>query len=300
MQKNILIAAVVVVAAVVAVGGYVFIKQQSADTMPAAGREVLDQASLEQRALELEAKVAELEQELEFEMAAGAPEIDNATLAEAFGAAEVSVAGETARPETVADRVAHFFEYLDRKGYLKDHGISMGSATYFSVLVDRLDRTRPVVTGETRDLYALLKNITFFFRVLGKSDVAAVRAVLDGEDAIIEPTMELFYAWLDPWGSESERGSVKIAPEMAYEYAGFLLNTIAGQSYLFRRNSKVRCLSAYYCIRILDRANDDGLNKYGIDIRPHISTLVDEIRGYTMLAQKREYLQKLQQLRKKY
>jgi hypothetical protein len=62
-----------------------------------------------------------------------------------------------------------------------------------------------------------------------------------------------------------------------YEYGGFFLNTLGGKSYLFRRTSAIRCLTDYYAVLILDRANDAEINRYGIDIRPLITRALDNI-----------------------
>ena len=67
--------------------------------------------------------------------------------------------------------------------------------------------------------------------------------------------------------------------ETLYEYAGFFLNTLGGRNYLMRRNAQLRILTSYYCLLILDKANDETLNRYGIDIRPHIKLVLSEIKN---------------------
>jgi hypothetical protein len=85
-----------------------------------------------------------------------------------------------------------------------------------------------------------------------------------------------------------------------YEYAGFFLNTLAGKSYLLRRDSKVRILTSYYCVLIVDRANDETLNRHGIDVRPHIDFLFYDIINQRVLVNKKQYLGKLVSLKEKY
>ena len=62
----------------------------------------------------------------------------------------------------------------------------------------------------------------------------------------------------------------------------------------------MRILTSYYCFLILDKANDETLNKYGIDIRPHIDFLSQDMGNQKGLAYKRQYLEKLTSLKKKY
>ena len=85
-----------------------------------------------------------------------------------------------------------------------------------------------------------------------------------------------------------------------YEYAVFFLNSLAGKSYLLRRESKVRILTVYYCILILDQANQKVINRYGLDIRPLIDAAAYDIRSQRGLVAQKQYLDTLLQLRVKY
>ncbi|MBW2228705.1 MAG: hypothetical protein JRG99_15735 [Deltaproteobacteria bacterium] len=78
------------------------------------------------------------------------------------------------------------------------------------------------------------------------------------------------------------------------------MNTVGGRSYLLRRDSKVRILTTFYSILILDMANDAVLNRYGIDIRPHINLSIDDISNQKNLIYPETYVAKLHQLREKY
>ena len=69
---------------------------------------------------------------------------------------------------------------------------------------------------------------------------------------------------------------------------------------MIRRDPKVRTLAYYYCVLILDKANDVKLNTYGLDIRPHIKQSYEEIRTHMGLFDQKEYLLKLSGLIKKY
>ena len=88
--------------------------------------------------------------------------------------------------------------------------------------------------------------------------------------------------------------------KLFYEYAGFFLNTIAGRNYLLRRDSKIRILTIFYCVLILDTANQEKLNPYGIDIRPYIYLSMNDISNQKNLIHHKQYLTKLQSLKEKY
>ena len=88
--------------------------------------------------------------------------------------------------------------------------------------------------------------------------------------------------------------------KVLYRYSGFFLNTLAGKSYLLRRDSKVRVLTTYYSVLILDRANQEMLNRDGIDIRHFVYALSYDVRNQKGLIHKRKYLEELEALREAY
>ena len=44
---------------------------------------------------------------------------------------------------------------------------------------------------------------------------------------------------------------IKLPLAGLYEYAGYFINTLGGQSYLFRRELYLRVLIRYYCLRLV-------------------------------------------------
>ena len=277
----------VILLAVSAIGAAGYLLWQGRQTQQAA-REAVQQEreAWQQRTEKLEEKIGMLEKEIREQ-----PAVDSRRMTEAFG--REPAAGRGGAPLRTEERISNFFAHLDRQGYLQRHGVTLGSREYVRRIIGRLDASRPVVSGETQDLYTLLKNITYFFRVLGKQDVAIIREIVAGEGDIIEPTAELLFRWLDPWDPAGGPDRPAVRPETFYEYAGFFLDTIAGQSYLFRRDSRVRCLVSYYCIIVLDRANKDGLNRHGIDIMPHVQSLMSDIASHRRLSGRAAYLKTL-------
>jgi hypothetical protein len=124
--------------------------------------------------------------------------------------------------------------------------------------------------------------------------------MLQNESEIIESIMKTFYQWytMDDGGPAILAG--RPAPRIIYEYAGYILNTLGGRSYLLRRSPKVRALTTYYCVLALDMANDNELNLKGIDIRPYIKSSMMEVKNQIGLIHQKEYIAKLNELNLKY
>ncbi len=84
-------------------------------------------------------------------------------------------------------------------------------------------------------------------------------------------------------------------------YAAFLLDTMGGRLYLFRRDAESRMVVSWYAIKIIDESNRNGANPWGIDLRPAINRLSDEIEhGGDRLRNRDLYLDELQQLKERY
>ena len=257
---------------------------------PELGKERL---SLRQKNADLKKRISELEEELASEIV----EVPEEKIVEVFGEEVERAYEEKTKDEEVSLKVNNFFEYIDRKEYLPAAGINMKASDYCMTIFTRLEKKRPVLVGETKDLYALIKNITFFFRVLGEKDLKALKIILENEPEIMEQTAGMFYSWI----CEPVNKSIGTpSQEMTYDYAAYFLNTIAGQAYLFRRGSKIRLLTSYYAVLILDKADRDGRNRLGIDVRPHIISLISEIKNYRLFMNEKEYLENLQALKIKY
>ena len=69
---------------------------------------------------------------------------------------------------------------------------------------------------------------------------------------------------------------------------------------MFRRNSHTRLLIRYYCVLILDRANAEIVNRHGIDILPHLESLINEMEIFETLEYRNHYLHTLRTLQDKY
>lgn len=202
--------------------------------------------------------------------------------------------------EKVAAQMTSFFNYLDGRSYLSTRDLEGGSAGFFRDCAARLMADPPVNIAEMKDLYRLVKNVTHFYRVLGKDRLILAKDILAAEERVMEPAMAMFYAQIAECNQPLPGDQQPMSIERLYDYAGYFLNTLGGRSYLLRRESKMRMLVSYYAILIVDRANDEKFNRYGIDVRPYIDYLFYDISNQKGLDYRERYLTRLTALRDKY
>ena len=202
--------------------------------------------------------------------------------------------------DAINAQVMAFFAYLDGQPYIAEKKLKGGSYQEYVQIVDLLSERPPVIVGETDSLHRLYKNMAHFFRVLGKTRLMLTRDVLTNELPIMESVMRTFYLWYTLEGESKEKVPGRPELKVSYTYASFFLETISGRSYLLRRSSKTRLLTTYYSVMFIDRANDNHLNSFGVDIRPHIKSLSQDIRNQMGLASRGIYLRELDRLARKY
>jgi hypothetical protein len=295
MKKNTVVMLLVIM--IVAAAGAVYFSQKTiVDTIsrPAVEEE---KKAWEQKTRQLENEVSALKEEIK----KTEPTIPQEKLNDAFGKTLSDAQMEKAdNCEEAKARALKFFSYLDQNGYLKARAVEGNAYDQYQKAVALLEKNRPLISGETQDLYTLMRNISYFYRVLGANNIQLVRALLTKESALMEPTIKLFFAWTSPWQECAEQNSARLSAEALYDYAGFFLTTIAGHSYLARRDSKIRTVVLYYCLIILDKANEQGLNKYGIDIRQPLDSAIDDIENQRGLLYRSDYLNTLNALKKRY
>lgn len=198
-------------------------------------------------------------------------------------------------------RISDFFSDLDQRNYIRSRELAGGAQVYFGLLTDRLLADPPIVTGETDSLMSILSNTAHFYQVLGRDDLLLVKDFLHHEGAKLEEILQLFHHWslIAPDCPPDDR-AIDLPLPATYEYAGYFLNTLGGRSYLFRREARVRLLTTYYATLILDQANEAGLNRHGLDIRPTIAELLGSMDGHRTLRQRDQYLTTLIELQDKY
>lgn len=281
---------------VVGIAGYVTFDQVEKWHEREVNRE---RAGWQKKVEKLEGEVASLREDLVTQRVALIP---RERLLEVFGTEAVEVSPEhgAIKCEELKSHITSFFTYLDKKGYKNSYGMKGGTYDFFVQMVKDLSENPPMVTGEMKDLSSLVRNMAYFYRILGNKRLRLVKEVLENESEILESLVLVFFAWST--SGDSCEGMIRGYPslDVMYEYAGFFLNTLAGKSYLLRRDSKVRILSTYYSLLILDRANDETLNCHGIDIRPYIDFIFYDILNHRGLVYQKQYLTELVALKEKY
>lgn len=204
-------------------------------------------------------------------------------------------------PASLAEELDRFFLYLDKQPYMAEFHLPEKSKNHFTKILQKLLDQPPAITRETDDYFTLLKNTAHFFRIIGKDNTLALKGILDRERDSLERILGIFYKLTDHPDVLKQRFSLAVAQEPLYDYACFFLNTIGGRLYLFRRDAKSRIVVSYYAIRIIDHANHKGYNRLGIDLRPFIDTLIDEVeQSGSKLSFKEKYLDTLYDLKETY
>ena len=295
MERFIKVAIVIVIVGIAVYFGYNLFNSWQKASIETAKKD--ERVEWEKRTKELMEKVTGLEEEL---VSIKGETVPQQKLKEVFGPESGARTEEGALSfEELEQQINAFFTYLDEQDYVQAYELKDGTYQQFQQILKKLSANLPNVTGETASLYNLYRNMAHFFRALGKKRVHLIRDILQNEAEILESVMQTFYLWLSiKTGDEAITG--RPALSVMYAYSGFFLNTLAGKSYLLRRDSKIRLLTTYYSILILDKANDENLNSNGIDIRPHIEFLIKDFQTQLGVIHQKQYLIQLDRLGDKY
>jgi NADH:ubiquinone oxidoreductase subunit C len=301
-------AKIVVVLVIIAVSGFFIFSKISGWHKSKLEKAVQKEQEVWQgKANKLEQEVSELKLELTDVKGQNVPE---EKLAKVFGQEEKGEDGQVEAtqipPEKLSDiavteaQIAAFFTYLDKRPYVQSLNLAGGSYLQYQIGIEKLSAKPPIIVGEMDSLYNMVRNVAHFYRVMGKKRVLLTKQILQNESEVIETVMKTFYKWFTM--DDGGKATLKGRPSMTamYEYSGYILNTLGGRSYLLRRSPKVRALTTYYSVLILDRANDEELNSRGIDIRPYIRSSLLEIKNQIGLIHQKEYITRLSELSLKY
>ncbi len=194
--------------------------------------------------------------------------------------------------QQTAEDIKSFYNHLAEQEYIKAYELDEPIADHINKIVIKLLNNPPVVTSETSDFFTLLKNTAHFYRILGPKDLSFVKDILNYENDDIEELMATFYNWSEYSKCQSDI-NLHLPLAKMYEQASFFLNTLGGQSYLFRRDSKIRILTKYYCVLIAKRAANQHMNKYDIDIIANAVSLIKDIEETDVLDEQNKYIQTL-------
>jgi hypothetical protein len=232
-----------------------------------------------------------------------APNLDNLDSAEVENISshiQQSLSPES-KPQYLIEEINSFYTHLDQQAYMQSFDLKESSKIHFSKLLQKLVDNPPIVIRETDDLFTLLQNTAHFFRIIGKENINIIKRILSNEQDSFENVLEFFYALTYQPKYLKKEYSLSIPPDALTDYAAFFLNTMGGRLYLFRRDSTSRMLVSYYAIMTIDRANIAGNGGHGIDIRPAILSLIEEIEnGGRRLQLREKYLDTLYDLQEKY
>ena len=285
----------VILFAIVGIGlfGYHWFNQWHTKTVDETlGRE---KEKLLTRITQLEAEINRMAEELEAQQLI---QPSKSELVNVFGDAKPTepIVLSKADCKKITGQAVAFFQYLDSKAYLIWPGIDLRADELFDEISKQLAAQPPVNVGEMEDLYSLVRNVTHFYRVLGRNRVNLIKEILNSESEIMEPAMAVMFAWITTCNYEYDQLNLNTL----FQYAHFFLNTLGGRSYLLRRDTRQRMLINYYCLLIIDMANDAKLNAYGFDIRPHLDYVFYDINNQKGLMYRQRYLTRLSALQNKY
>jgi hypothetical protein len=281
----------VIVLAIVGAVGWMIWRDSNESRIEAARNQEAEE--LRQRTIDLASRIIELEQELK----AARQEPSEEKAIEVYGSGQTTAGRETAANEEVERRVKAFFSYLDGRDYIRAYQLKGGVYQEYLAAIEALSLNPPKVSGETASLKQLRRNRSQFYRVLGKQRLQLLADILRHEPEILEPTLRVFYQW---YTGPSERLKGRPTLTTMYAYASYLVDTFGGRSYLLRRDSRTRLLLVYYCILVLDQANDQKLNPYGVDIRPLIAATARDMLDQKGFSHQKEYIADLEWLARKY
>ncbi len=180
--------------------------------------------------------------------------------------------------ERMEQEIQDYFRYLNGKGYVRHLGEGLDTYSHFKTMIRKLFAKLPIPAGEGIDSSIINDNIFMFFRILDKNDFRLIRDILKNEGDSLEPTLDLFFRWASSGARCPDPEGIRPSQSMLYHYAGFFLNTIGGRSYLYRRPMGLRLLCTYYSLQILQEADKQGKNSYGIDVFPFKETRGDAER----------------------
>lgn len=225
---------------------------------------------------------------------------DQAELSSISNSASSAPAGSQA-PDDSVTAIESFYAHLDQQPYLTEITQGTQSKVYFSRLIQKMLDTPPVVSGETSDLFTLLQNTAHFFRIVGRENVMMIKTIIAHEKNSYEQILAEFYTLSQHPDDLLNTFSINVRGDALYDYAGFFLTTMGGRMYLFRRDSALRLIVSYYSVLVVNEAIQAGHNRHGVDLRPVIDNLIQEMEASgAQLRMKETYLDKLYDLKVKY
>jgi hypothetical protein len=224
-------------------------------------------------------------------------------LSQVFGPTSPLVKGVTPsnlKCPQLEESLRAFCRYLDAGETFRSQKTYRDSWALFTNTLATLEGKLPTISAEIYRPSVIIENSFYFFRLLGKEKVNIVRQVLKHEADLAEPLMGILYYWLINGRQCNKPSPSSSTLKVMYQYAGFLLNTLGGQSYLSRRDSRIRLLTIYYAVLFIHEANLQGFNEVGLDLRFFLPLIFHEVQSRNDLSYAEEYLQTLSDLQLNY
>jgi hypothetical protein len=250
------------------------------------------------RTQELEGTIARLEHERQPMQAASAER-----LAQVFGASSPLARGVSPSKlqcQELEAALHAFCTSLDGSETWRSHKVGQESWSFFADLLAAMEQRLPATGGISYQPQVIVENGFYFSRLLGRKRVDVIRDILKYEGDLAEPLMGALYHWLMLGRRCDTPGPNPEQFKAMYHYACFFLNTLGGQSYLFRRDSRIGLLTRYYATLIVHEANLRKMNEAAIDIRFFLPLVANEIQSRNDLLHAEEYLRTLSELQAHY
>ena len=196
----------------------------------------------------------------------------------------------------IEKNVLDFFQYLDKQDYIRKIDAELETFTVFRGLIRKLSSQPPIPAGEALDVFIISKNIFYFYRLLDDMEIRLLQEIIKYETDALEMNLDLFYKWFTTGNRCPDKKRIRPSMDALYPYAGYLINSIGGRAYLFRRRVALRLLLSYYSLLIIHDADKDRKNSYGIDIFPQIAMLREEMSYHHDFYFQKAYIGKLDEL----
>jgi len=172
--------------------------------------------------------------------------------------------------DSVENDLVQICELLDGRPYVRKRVSGGGICAVLRQVGEELGGRPPEIASELRSYGAILANVHYLFRTVGRQRLELLREVVRQEGDLAEPLAMAAYRWLASRQTcAGEMGSA-IGPDSLYEYACFATTTMGGQAYLRRRAPRTEALVTFYALLILDRAIEDERNPHGLDPRAEL------------------------------
>jgi hypothetical protein len=187
---------------------------------------------------------------------------------------------------------------LDSRPYIQAMRLPNGTYGIFTETLKRLAMHPPVASGELLRFESVTANVFHLFRTLGKGRLLILREILVREGDLAEPIAMTIFRWL----MARKRCGPPDNPmtrRLLYDYSSYLLNTLGGLGYIYRRPPRIAGLTTFYALVILDQAIQEGLNPHGVDPRPHIKRCRELISTQDLIFRDK-YLEVLDELAKRW